>query len=395
MANNFFNDSNKAYSENLNDSVLVGNAFSWSISIDLPTDSDGLFPAGSDVVKAKVADVYATPNSNLGIGSTIENSSGSSQVYRLTVYPNFNRFGGFTFVSLEGDGSVIITEKGGTSPVRNNLDYANLGNVTELKTLREYDLVVTIPSGGVVTGLGFGFQSTSASADASISQANVSGLVDDLSSLESGKADTEHTHTKSEITDFPSISVTSLTVSDYNPNIDSTVTLTVTVKDVYNHPVVGEEVTVTASDGDFTQLDGSAITAASSVTGTTNNSGQFTLTYTCSEWGLITFNANNTSIQIRVIGFKVVPGANQTYYKGEGIVHLFMNATISLTATTSWKDFGTVVGADSRPPATIQFMEQFGSVILRVKSDGVLQYRSITGSNVSMTGIIAYANWKI
>ena len=197
--NNFFKHNDKVYSENLNDSVLVGNAFSWSISMDLPIDSDGLFPTGSDVVKAKVADVYATPNSNLSIGSTIENSSGSSQVYRLTVYPNFNRFGGFTFVSLEGDGSVIITEKGGTSPVRNNLDYSNLGNVIELKTLREYDLVVTIPSGGVVTGLGFGFQSTSASADASISQANVSGLVDDLSSLESSKADTEHTHSSMDV----------------------------------------------------------------------------------------------------------------------------------------------------------------------------------------------------
>ena len=199
--NNFFKHNDKVYSENLNDSVLVGNAFSWSISMDLPTDSDGLFPSSSDVVKAKVADVYATPNTNLSIGSTIENSSGSSQVYRLTVYPNFNRYGGFTFVSLEGDGSVIITEKGGTSPVRNNLDYANLGNVTELKTLREYDLVVTVPSGGEVTGLGFGFQSSTASAVASISQANVSGLVDDLSSLESGKADIMHSHTTSVVYD--------------------------------------------------------------------------------------------------------------------------------------------------------------------------------------------------
>ena len=212
--NNFFKHNDKVYSENLNDSVLVGNAFSWSISIDLPTDSDGLFPAGSDVVKAKVADVYATPNSNLGIGSTIENSSGSSQVYRLTVYPNFNRFGGFTFVSLEGDGSVIIAEKGGTSPVRNNLDYANLGNVTELKTLREYDLVVTIPSGGVVTGLGFGFQSTTGGANASISQANVAGLVDDLSSLESGKADTEHSHTTSTVVERNALSHIGTSVND-------------------------------------------------------------------------------------------------------------------------------------------------------------------------------------
>ena len=66
----------------------------------------------------------------------------------------------------------------------------------------------------------------------------------------------------------------------------------------------------------------------------------------------------------------------------------------SLTATTSWKDFGTVVGQYSRPSVNIPFMEQFGAVILRLKTDGTLQYRSITGSNVSMNSIVAYANWK-
>lgn len=100
--------------------------------------------------------------------------------------------------------------------------------------------------------------------------------------------------------------VTSLTVSNYNPTIDSTVTVTVTLKDVYNDPVVGEEVLVTASEGNFTQLNGSDITSASSVTGTTNSSGQFTLTYNCSVWGLITFVANNTSKQVSVTGWKQV-----------------------------------------------------------------------------------------
>ena len=340
----FFKHGNKVYSENLNDGILVGNSFDWTVNISLPGDTGGVFPNTTTVVKAKVADVYATPNSNLSIGETITNNAGSSQVYRLTVYPNFNRFGGFTFVSLEGDGSVIITEKGGTSPVRNNLDYTNLGSVTELKTLKEYDIVVTIPSGGVVTGLGFGFKSSSADVTASINQSNVTGLVSDLSSLESGKADTEHTHTKSEITDFPSILVTSLTVSDYNPNIDSTVTLTVTVKDEYNHPVVGEEVTVTASDGDFTQLDGSAITAASSVTGTTNNSGQFTLTYTCSEWGLITFSANNTSNQIRVSGWRQLKTFGTTgVVKTNGeYVYIYCADSISNVTSRQKKGIGTV-----------------------------------------------------
>lgn len=103
--------------------------------------------------------------------------------------------------------------------------------------------------------------------------------------------------------------VTSLRVSDYNPNIDSTVTLTVTVKDVYNRPVVGDEVAVTASEGNFTKLNGSGITAASTVTGTTDSNGEFTLTYACSEWGLVTFSAKNHNVQISVTGWKQV----QTY----------------------------------------------------------------------------------
>ena len=189
--------------------------------------------------------------------------------------------------------------------------------------------------------------------------------------------------------------ITKIVASDYNPNIDSTITVTVTVKDVYDDPVENESVQVNCNIGKFTKLNGSTISDTQSVTGNTDSNGQFTLTYTCSEWGLATFSANNTSIQIRVTGFKVVTQTNQTYYKGEDIVHLVMNVNGSLTASTSWKDFGTVVGAGSRPSHTVQFMEQFGAVILRVKTDGVLQYRSITGSNVNMTGIIAYANWKI
>ncbi len=184
MANNFFNDSNKAYSENLNDGILVGNAFDWTLDVSLPIDTDGVFPSSSDVVMAKVADVSITPNSNLSIGSSIENSSGSSQVYRLTVYPNFNRFGGFKSITLEGDGTFYIANKGANTPIANNLDYDNLGNVPELKVLKEYDIVVTIPNNGEVTGLGFVFQSSRANVSGSINQANVAGLTTRLNSID-------------------------------------------------------------------------------------------------------------------------------------------------------------------------------------------------------------------
>lgn len=184
MANDFFKNGDKAYSENLNDGLLVGNAFNWTVSIGLPADNGGVFPNTSTVVKAKVADVYITPNSNLSIGSTISNSSGSSQVYRLTVYPNFNRFGGFNSISLTADSGVTfyIANKGGTSPIVNNLDYSDLSSVPELKVLKEYDIVITIPNGKSVSGLEFVFQSSSASVSASLLQSNVTGLSDSLAS---------------------------------------------------------------------------------------------------------------------------------------------------------------------------------------------------------------------
>ena len=182
MANSFFKGSNKAYSENLNDSILVGNAFDWTVDVSLPEDTGSVFPNSSTVVKAKVADVYITPNSNLRIGSSIENSSGSSQVYRLTVYPNFNRFGGFKSITLEGDGTFYIANKGANTPIANNLDYSDLSSVPELKVLKEYDIVITIPMNKEVTGLEFVFQSSRANVSGTINQSNVTGLSDSLAS---------------------------------------------------------------------------------------------------------------------------------------------------------------------------------------------------------------------
>lgn len=186
MANSFFNDSNKAYSENLNDGILVGNAFDWTVDVSLPTDTGGVFPNSSTISMAKVADVYISPNSNLSIGSTISNSSGSSQVYRLTVYPNFNRYGGFKSISVTASSGVTfyVANKGASTPIANNLDYSDLSSVPELKVLKEYDIVLTIPNGKSVSGLEFVFQSSSADVSGSISQSNVTGLNDRLDLIE-------------------------------------------------------------------------------------------------------------------------------------------------------------------------------------------------------------------
>ena len=161
MSNNFFKHNDKVYSENLNDGILVGNAFNFEVPVSLPDDTGGVFP-NSGGVKAKVCDVTPTANSNLSIGETVSNTSGGSQDYRLTVYPNFNRYGGFESISVDASSGVTfkICEKGSSSEIASGLDYSDLSNVQELKQLSEYDIVVTIPNNKTLAGLNFTLLST-------------------------------------------------------------------------------------------------------------------------------------------------------------------------------------------------------------------------------------------
>lgn len=194
--------------------------------------------------------------------------------------------------------------------------------------------------------------------------------------------------------------VTSISCSSYNPSIDGTITLTVTVKDVYGTAVSGESVLVTASSGSFTGYNGSSITSASSYTGTTNPSGQFTLTYSCTEWGLITFSANNTNNQINVAGWKEVWRNTSSNPK----IQVFRNAdhcrlkfsayTVSSMDTT-WVQYGSTAFLDNwKPSQAILFIGYDYTFLLRVTDDGKLQWRTVTGT-LSNKNLYGQYEWSI
>ena len=194
--------------------------------------------------------------------------------------------------------------------------------------------------------------------------------------------------------------ITDIEASDYNPNIDNSITVTITVTDVYGDAISDESVTVTASEGNFTQLNGSDITAASSVTGTTNSSGQFTLTYTCSEWGLSTFSANNINNQINVVGWKEV-WRNTT---SDPKIQVFRNAdhcrlkfsayTVS-NMTTTWTQYGsTAFLNDWKPSQAVAFIGYDYTFLLRVSDDGKLYWRTITGT-LSNKNLYGQYEWSI
>ena len=200
--------------------------------------------------------------------------------------------------------------------------------------------------------------------------------------------------------------ITNIVCSDYNPNIDSTITVTVSVDDVYGDAVSGESVTVTASEGNSTQLNGSNITAASSVTGTTNSSGQFTLTYSCTEWGLITFTANNKTTQVKVGGYIQTSVNNGMYniYEYEDRVGLRIHIPTNINFTSGIRVINNQHIPHRLAPRypVMQFCVNGGqgttaNTAIGVSESNDLQHteiivKSLTGSDISRNAY-AYLEW--
>ena len=190
--------------------------------------------------------------------------------------------------------------------------------------------------------------------------------------------------------------ITNIEASDYNPTIDGNITVTITVTDVYGDAISDESVTVTASEGTFTQLNGSDITSASSVTGTTNSSGQFTLTYTCSEWGLITFSAKNHKCQINVQGWKkVIDQASskiQVYTNGEVCQFSFQGSvTINANGSTT---LGTINSNYAPNKAvTMQVHYTAHTISLSLGTDGVLTVHN--GSSTTSLNFYAECTYAL
>ena len=180
--------------------------------------------------------------------------------------------------------------------------------------------------------------------------------------------------------------ITNIECSDYNPSIDGNITVTITVNDVYGDAISGESVTVTASEGTFTQLNGSDITAASSVTGTTNSSGQFTLTYNCSVWGLITFSANNRAIQVHVTGWReITAGTGKLWVNDETKTAVFHFTRAG--AITSEVTYANAIPSTYRPYSNVRMIAHNSPntiIKLGVESNGTVRLISSSYGSTSL-----------
>lgn len=192
---NFFKHDDKAYAENLNDAILIANAFDYQVPVNIPgMYNNNHYPSDNLVHKCGVSDVTIVSSSSLSIGDTsITNNSNTSQVLRLRVYPNFNNFYGWKNLGWDGDEGITvdICDAGTTTSLLpsgelTNPEGNNLLGAASLRGLKEYDLLITIPVNGVLNTLSLVFVNKWHSQNrvsASINQGNVTGLEDDLQSF--------------------------------------------------------------------------------------------------------------------------------------------------------------------------------------------------------------------
>ena len=160
---NFFKHDDKAYAENLNDAVLIGNAFNFEVPVNLPSMYlNNHFPTDTNVHKAGVADVTIISSGSLSVGDeAITNNTNSSQMLRLRIYPNFNNFYAWKKLNwtCTGDVTVNICDAGTStsllpSGALTNPDNETLLNgISNLQGLKEYDLLITIPVNGELNTL--------------------------------------------------------------------------------------------------------------------------------------------------------------------------------------------------------------------------------------------------
>ena len=193
---------------------------------------------------------------------------------------------------------------------------------------------------------------------------------------------TNHTHVKTSITDLYNYSIS---CSNYNPTIDTDISVTVKVTNQAGNPVVGHTVSILKNNSSWKS-------------GTTESNGEFTTTYTCSEWGLTTFSANNNSTQILVKGWKQIWSAESgkmTAYRNNNHARLILDGLVRSSVPTSYGQYGSSTPLSSIAPveSIFQFVNS-ANIIMQIGADGKIFLKSTTGaaqSNVSIHGQVEWA----
>ena len=177
-----------------------------------------------------------------------------------------------------------------------------------------------------------------------------------------------------------------ISISDYNPSIDSNVTVDINVTDG-NGEIVGDHDFTLQFDDDSTDL-------------TTDNEGSASYTYECTDWGVHRFSVGSTISFIRVGGWRNFrDDSSFTGYYNDHSVYLSVHVS-QVPVDTSWGEFSANVIPTSDPDLTphgyvVSPTAQNARILIRAKPNSArIDRASISGSSFTNANVSADLMWK-
>ena len=126
-----------------------------------------------------------------------------------------------------------------------------------------------------------------------------------------------------------------LSSSNYNPTIDSTITITCTCKNVLGNPIANKTLEL-------------MMNGVSLGTSTTNANGIATFTVTFGDWGNKHFYIGNATLDLVVTGWRTVMNDSNYLVKyNDTLVSVTLHTTTPSTINTSYVEYGAEVLKDT------------------------------------------------
>ena len=147
----FFTDSDKPYAENLNDSLMLLDAFDVTVPCEMPTMfNNGDFSSSVNVTRKCGVALVTLKSVDSGVTVGTDSISGTGSVV-FRVYPNFNSFYKWSKIILEKSGTVAIGFKkaDGTDITVTVASDGTIGDAAALKMLEEIDVVLTLDNASI------------------------------------------------------------------------------------------------------------------------------------------------------------------------------------------------------------------------------------------------------
>lgn len=171
-------------------------------------------------------------------------------------------------------------------------------------------------------------------------------------------------------------------ISNYNPNIDSKVTVRARIMDMFDNAISYENVTLNYEAGGV----------GGSVNLISDSDGYVSYEYTCSSWGQCRFSIKTYDTFITVEPkWELIfdDGAHYQLYVKKDRVRFVLNLNTSTSFPSKFTDFGggAKIPVGYRPWAKLTAVNVGDSnTVACINKDGTVARRSLTGSKVNATG---------